>query len=241
MANPKKHAGKLQEDNNELVSSYLEVRKSIGLIGISLPVFLILFSLFAERSGPKASISAYFYSGGREILVGSLFAIGVFLFAYKGFDMDTRKPTDKLVARLAAIGAVGIAFAPMDWAKSGAEIQPICTWLQCSLPGVSKYLHGAFAVLFFGSLATFCLVNFQRSAQGATPDAEKQFRNTLFRYLGYIIVICTAAFVAGSVLDIGGAFIFWAETIAVVAFGLSWIIKGEAIEGSIVRLMAMRG
>jgi len=241
MAGKNKTVGKDQEDKNELVTSYLEVRKFIGLTGISLPIFLLLFSVIADGSGPKGSISAYFYSGGREILVGSLFAIGVFLFAYKGFDKDKRQPTDKLVSRLAAVGAIGIAFAPMDWAASGSPVEPVCTWLQCTLTGgVTKYLHGAFAVLFFGSLATFCLVNFQRCADGAEPDAEKLFRNGIFKMLGWIIVIGTVGFIAGSIWDFGGAFVFWAESVAVVAFGLSWIIKGEAIEGSIERLRTMR-
>lgn len=241
MATKKAAVGAVQKDKNELVTSYLEVRKFIGLIGISLPVFLILFSLIADRSGPKQSISAYFYSGGREILVGSLFAIGVFLFSYKGFDKDLRKPTDKVVSRLAAIGAVGIAFSPMDWAKSGSPVEPVCTWLQCSLPGnITNYLHGVFAVMFFGSLATFCLINFQRCEEGTTPDEDKQFRNFLFRILGYVIVVCTVAFIAGSFIPSSGAFVFWAETIAIIAFGLSWIIKGKAVEGSVNRLKKMR-
>ncbi|PHQ96695.1 MAG: hypothetical protein COB40_07410 [Marinosulfonomonas sp.] len=241
MATKKAAVGAKQKDKNELVTSYLEVRRFIGFIGISLPVFLILFSLIADRSGPKESISAYFYSGGREILVGSLFAIGVFLFSYKGFDKDLRKPTDKVVSRLAAVGAVGIAFSPMDWAKSGSEIEPVCTWLQCTLSGdITKNLHAVFAVMFFGSLATFCLINFQRCEEGTTPNEDKQFRNFLFRILGYVIVVCTVAFIAGSLIPIPGTFVFWAETIAIIAFGLSWIIKGEAIEGSVNKLKTMR-
>ncbi|MEE9428893.1 MAG: hypothetical protein V3V25_12175 [Paracoccaceae bacterium] len=241
MAKEQIQIGAQQKDRNELVSSYLEVRKFIGFIGISLPIFLLLFSVIADGTGPKDSISAYYYSGGREILVGSLFAIGVFLFSYKGFDKDKRKPTDKFVSRMAAIGAIGIAFSPMDWAKSGSTIEPVCTWLQCSLTtDVTKYLHGAFAIMFFGSLATFCLVNFQRCEKDTTPDEDKQFRNFLFRILGYVIVVCTVAFIVGSQLRIGGSFVFWAEAIAVIAFGLSWIIKGEAIKGSIERYLAKR-
>lgn len=231
--------GEMQKDNNELVTSYLKVRKAIGYTGISLPILLILYSLIADRSGPKDSISAYFYSGGREILVGCLFAIGVFLYSYKGFDKDTRKPKDKTVSRLAAIGAVGVAFSPMSWAKSGAAIEPVPTWLQ-SLFGkpVASGLHGAFALLFFASIATFCLVNFCRSEPGTEPDAEKRFNNGIYRSLGVFIILCTIAFAVGSLLSIPGPFVFWAETLAVWAFGLSWIIKGEAIEGSIAKLRA---
>ncbi|MEE9387186.1 MAG: hypothetical protein V3U96_01130 [Paracoccaceae bacterium] len=241
MAKDSKPSGNTQKDKNELVASYLQVRKAIGFIGIALPVLLILFSLIAERSGPKGSISAYYYSGGREILVGCLFAIGVFLFSYKGFDKDTRFPTDKTVSRLAAIGAIGVAFSPMAFANSGAMIEPVPTWVQSLFSkGIAGGLHGAFALLFFGSIATFCIVNFCRCAPGTDPDDDKKFRNSMFRVLGVFILLCTAAFAIGSYFDFSGAFVFWAEALAVWAFGLSWIIKGEAIEGSIDRFLATR-
>lgn len=234
MNNVSQPKGKKQKDNNELVASYLQVRKAIGLTGIALPFLLILYSLIADQSGPKGSISAYFYSGGREILVGCLFAIGVFLFAYKGFDKDLRKPTDKLVSRLAAIGAVGVAFSPMWFANSGAIVEPVPTWFQ-SLFGksIAGAMHGVFAVLFFVSIATFCIINFCRWEPGTDPDDEKKARNRVFRFLGVFILICTIAFLAGSIFSFPGPFVFWAETLAVWAFGLSWVIKGEAIKDSI--------
>lgn len=233
-------SGDKQKDNNELVASYLSVRQAIGYTGIMLPVLLIFYSLIADRSGPKGSISAYFYSGGREILVGCLFAIGVFLFSYKGFDKDLRKPTDRTVSRLAAIGAVGIAFSPMSWLKSGAPVEPVPTWVQSLFSkGLASGLHGAFALLFFGSIATFCLINFRRSAPGKEPDAEKRFNNHIYRALGIFIILCTVAFAVGSLFSVSGAFVFWAEALAVWAFGLSWIIKGEAIDRSLGKLRSL--
>ena len=232
--------GKRQKDSNELVASYLQVRKAIGFTGIALPVLLILYSFVIENSWPKGSISAYYYSGGREIFVGCLFAIGVFLYAYKGFDKDVRKPTDKLVSRLAAIGAIGVAFSPMWFANSGAITEPDPTWFQ-SLFGkvVAGWLHGGFALLFFASIAVFCIINFCRCEPGTEPDEEKKFRNSVFRLLGGFIVICTVAFVLGLIFTISGSFVFWAESLAVWDFGLSWIIKGEALEGSMKLLRSL--
>ena len=240
MTDSKTISGQSQKNQNDLVASYLQVRKFIGWIGISLPILLLVFSFGRGDGGPKDSISAYFYSGGREILVGSLFAIGVFLYAYKGYDKDLRRPTDKLVSRLAAIGAVGIAFSPMGWEAAGLLEKPDDTWVQAIFPSASATLHGLFAVLFFASIATFCLINFCRCEEGSEPDGEKLFRNLIFRTLGVIIILCTIGFVAGSLLDIKGPLVFWAEAIAVWAFGLSWIIKGKAIEGTINRVRSLR-
>ena len=52
--------GMSQKDKNELVTSFLAVRRFIGFIGLALPVLLILYTFLAESSGPKDSISAYF-------------------------------------------------------------------------------------------------------------------------------------------------------------------------------------
>ncbi len=233
--------GMSQKDKNELVTSFLAVRRFIGFIGLALPVLLILYTFLAESSGPKDSISAYFYSGGREILVGSLFAIGVFLYAYKGFDKDKRKPTDKFVARAAAIFAIGVAFFPMSWAASGALNELVCTWAKCLLGSPLTYaLHGIFATLFFACLATFCLVNFRRSEPGIPPDDEKRFRNGLYLVFGLVIVVCTIGFVAGSLLGVPGTLVFWAESLAVWAFGLSWLLKGDALQTAVGRLYSIR-
>ena len=236
------HFGDIEKEKNELVLSFIAVRRFVGIIGFSLPCLLILYSLMIEDSGPKRSISAYFHSGGREILVGSLFGLGVFLYAYKGFSKDKRIPTDKFVSRVAAICAVGVAFFPMSFARSGATGQPVDTWMQMIVGETyTTLLHGLFALALFSCLATFCLVNFQRHKPGQDPDPEKQVRNSVFSLLGWVIVLATIGFLVGSFMQFDNAFVFWAESIAVWAFGISWLIKGEAMEKALGPVYRMRG
>lgn len=234
--------GANEKDKNELVLSFIAVRRFVGIIGVLLPFLLILYSLMIDGSGPKRTISSYFYSGGREILVGSLFGLGVFLYAYKGFSKDTRQPSDKLISRAAAICAIGIAFFPMSFANSDATVKPVPTWMQSIFgEGLCYALHGASALIFFACLATFCLVNFQRHKPGSEPDPEKKVRNGIFTFLGCVIILATIGFLLGSFLQFDSAFVFWMESIAVWAFGISWLIKGEAMEKALGPIYRLRG
>ena len=58
-------------------------------IGIVLSVFVLFASIFLEWSKShcwQSSISAYYYTPVRAVLVGSLFAVGLALIVYKGQD-----------------------------------------------------------------------------------------------------------------------------------------------------------
>jgi hypothetical protein len=67
------------------VRSYLFMRFCVGLLGIALPFALVLIDryVFDGHPAPRDSLSAYYYSGVREVFVGTLAAIGVFLVTYK--------------------------------------------------------------------------------------------------------------------------------------------------------------
>jgi uncharacterized BrkB/YihY/UPF0761 family membrane protein len=66
------------------VRSYLIMRVVVGALGVALPVLLVFGD---ERLGgtpvPRDSLSAYYYSGARELFVGVLAAIAVFLVCYR--------------------------------------------------------------------------------------------------------------------------------------------------------------
>jgi hypothetical protein len=56
------------------VRSYLIMRVVIGAIGVALPFMLVLVDglWFDDDPFPRTSLSAYYYSGVRELLVGTL-------------------------------------------------------------------------------------------------------------------------------------------------------------------------
>lgn len=226
-----KTAGKVQEAHNDLVLSFLALRKAIGILGLFLPAGLLVFAAF-QPAGLLPSISHYYYSPMSDLFVGTMVAIGVFLWAYEGYRPEGDELiTDKRVGRAAALGAFGVAFSPIP-----PETDVVCTVLQCALGNrVAALVHYGAAVLFFAALAVFCLVLFVKSAGG--QSSPKRRRNGIFRVCGWTIVAALAVIVALGLLPgpemkarINGlSLVFWSEAVAVVAFAFSWIVKGRMI------------
>ena len=213
-----------EKSQNQLVLSFLWVRFFVGLVGLLVPLLLIAYTVTAGNWQLAPSISDFFHTGGREIMVGGLSAVAVFLFAYKGFEDDPRWPSDRLVSRFTAVAALCVAFFPNKLLPGET-----CSWLQCIFGGFTKYVHYGAAIAFFAGLAVFCLVNFRRSALGTTPSKRKQERNVIFLMCGIGLVVSLVAIILGSVFDFGGSFVFWAESVGVWIFAVSWLFKGESL------------
>ncbi len=70
---------------DSLVLSYLTLRKAVGIIGCALPFVLVIGTAVLQGSGIQASISGYYYTDMRNVFVGSLCAIGIFLMSCRGY------------------------------------------------------------------------------------------------------------------------------------------------------------
>ncbi|MEO1960303.1 MAG: hypothetical protein ABGW82_04910, partial [Paracoccus sp. (in: a-proteobacteria)] len=111
--------GIIQKAENDLVLSFLAVRRAIGLLGFFLPVVLILWGL-AAPAGLFRSISAAYYSPMREIFVGTLIAQAVFLWSYEGYrPRGSEIVSDKATARVAAVSAALISTTVATMAALG--------------------------------------------------------------------------------------------------------------------------
>lgn len=203
---------------SSLVLSYLALRKAIGVLGAVLPFVLAigLYVLFGE--GLQTSISGYYHTDMRNVFVGTLCAMGVFLFSYNGYERDY------IVAKLAGAFAIGVALFPT---KPDNPSQP---------EKVIGVIHLVLAALFFTSLAYFSLYLFTKTDPNKTPTPQKLKRNRVYRACGYTIVGALLLIGVYGILphDVGNQLahlkpVFWLESVAVVAFGISWLTKGEAI------------
>lgn len=203
--------------DDHLVRSYLSLRKSIGIIGIGLPFALALGGLLLMGTALQKSISHYYHTGLRDVFVGSLCAVAVFFWSYRGYERR-----DNIAGNIACIFALGVALFP-------TTPGPEATTLQLVL----GRLHVIFAAGFFGTLAYFSLVLFRLSDQ-ETPTGQKMVRNVVYEVCGYSIIICIIAIGIVSIPPVASVLslykpVFWFEAGAVVAFGASWFTKGEAI------------
>src|SRR5215207_3107510 len=100
------------------IRSYVFMRRVIGRLAIVLPPLLVFGEpiVFDDRPFPLGSLSAYYYSGFREIFVGFLCAIGVFLVIYK-WPERTRESRVSTYAGLAVV-----VVAPFPTGKPGDKI-----------------------------------------------------------------------------------------------------------------------
>src|SRR5262249_14891634 len=124
---------KTTDNRQTLVLSYLELRISIGIIGILLPFIVALGKMLLQSPGLLPSISSYYYSVMGNVFVGALCAIGVFLWSYRGYDMR-----DIIAGHLGAFFAIGVALFPTT-PDSGATAQQV----------MIGNVHLGFALAFF--------------------------------------------------------------------------------------------
>jgi hypothetical protein len=201
----------------KLEISYLTIRYSIGVLGLLLPFILPIGALLIFGiSELQPSVSHYYHTPMGDVFVGCLCAFGVFLFAYKGHEAG-----DDIAGDFAGFFAIGVALfptAPENASPTAAIIGNI---------------HFFFAAAFFLTLAGFSFLLFTKTDSPNAMTARKKFRNVIYRTCGIIIL---AAIVLIVLVKLFGPAswdawkpVFWLEGAAIVAFGISWLVKGQAI------------
>lgn len=205
-----------QISEDPLVISYRGLRRAVGLIGIALPLVLVAGEcVLPGGSGLLDSLSAYYWSVWmRDIFVGSLCAIGIFLLSYRG---DSWK--DNLAGDLACVFAIGVALFPTS---QGKEFTTMGT------------VHYISAAGLFLTLAYFCLFSFPGRDQGLPALPKKPLRNKIYKGCGISILLCIVLIAIVQFLPSGLWLhnlkpIFVLESIAIWAFGWSWYIKGKGL------------
>ena len=208
------------QNSSSLVISYLTLRKMVGVLGTLLPFTLFFGALWIFGTGIQSSMSSYYHTGMGDVFVGTMCVIGFFLFSYKGYE---RK--DDLAGDLACAFAVGLALFPT------APDGPVS-----DLAKMIGTIHLIFAAAFFSVLIYFCFALFTKTKQAGSESAKKLQRNRVYRFCGTVMAVCILAIVLFKVLPgsvLGpiktAPYVFWFESIAVFAFGFSWLVKGEAI------------
>jgi hypothetical protein len=205
-----------------VIISFLTLRKTIGFLGMLLPAMLLLVSLlFSDCRSIQYSISQYYYTIAGDVLVGVLSAVAIFLVSYKGYET-----IDNVASTVAGLCALGVAFF-----ACAQNPDSLCSVR--SLPDVSwrVAIHYASAACFFIVLSLMSLFLFTKSKGHKTPQKIK--RNRIYRTCGIIILVAIALIAIYSAIPFLKAKfacynpVFWLEWIALIAFGISWLVKGK--------------
>jgi hypothetical protein len=201
-----------EEDKSDLVISYMELRRTIGIVGMSMPFILMGGAWIFFSIGFQISLSAYYQTPMRDISVGLMFFLSGFLWSYRGYDRR-----DAITGKLASIfGLLSVIFPlPKD----------------PTLLGIIGNLHNILAGIFFLTLIYFSGFLFTKSRSGTPITPQKLLRNRIYRVCA---VMMGLSLVVGLTLHFQPAFapfrlLLWGETLATEAFGIAWFVKGEGI------------
>jgi len=200
----------LARKSQQLIS-YLALRKLIGTTGVLLPLLLPLSCLIiGENTALQDSISDYYYTEGRNFLVGILFVLGFFLLTYRGYDKE-----DDRFANFGFAFALGVALFPCQ-----NEMKLI------------RIIHFGSALMLFVVFIWFSLRLFTKSVKEAKQTPERLQRNTRYIVSGWIMIACIASIGISLVAltEEQRAWYnttFWFESVALWAFGYSWLTKGK--------------
>lgn len=198
------------------VHSYLFLRRSIGVIGLALPLVLIIGTLIVNGY-LLDSISSSYYSTLRGVFVGSICAVGVFLLSYHGYTK-----ADDIAGDIAAVAAIGLALCPTT-----PDSGPVS-----SAQRVFGILHTVFAAIFFLTLVVFCVYFFVKQ-DNPVRTPRKTARNWIYYTCGGIIFVCLLLiWITKSFLSRQTAWLhpmLWLEAVAIFAFGIAWLVKGQTV------------
>ncbi len=197
-------------------------RQLIGYVGLLLPLILILLSLWrdgVDRWWSLNSISAYYYSGAVSAFVGMLVSLALFLFTYRPYKNKRFHKVDRLVACTAAVAALGVALFPTAAPEGMAALPWWANYM--------RVLHYVFAVILLSTFAVFALWLFRlRPAGEKEMPTRKRWRNWVYLICGLVIV---ASMIWAGVAGSRDKPIFVPESVALIAFAVSWLVKGYAL------------
>jgi hypothetical protein len=230
---------------NPEIISYKQTRRTIGYLALALPVAIA--AGYMILSGRKIcildSISEYYYTIMGTFFTGTLCMVGLFLYAYKGYNAWENK-----VFNAAAFLCVLIAAFPMN-PKNNHETFPLI--FNNNVLIINHYyigmVHLATATVLFGILGYVSNNLFTKTQEAKHPapgkaiTPQKLQRNRIYRFCGRLIWVSLGIYAlyysiyyiyrndnVGVAMD-NFPMLFLVETICLWAFGFSWLVKGEGI------------
>ncbi len=236
-------------NNDDLLISYLKIRKAIGWMGMLLPLVLLFgnyainkFNLlnnpfflnatcgaYKPTNSFKFSVSHYYYSTVGELFTGVLCAVALFMFCYKGHALREGEKglSDNATTNLAGFFALGVVIFPTGAVNCiGDNLRTFTSTMN------TGYIHFTMATLFFITLALISMVNFRRT--GDRVSFGKKEDHQLFLLCGIIMLLCIVLIFVYSVWPALQRSwlsklhpVFSLEAIALIFFGISWLAKGK--------------
>jgi magnesium-transporting ATPase (P-type) len=209
---------KPDRQGQELLITYMGLRQAVGILALSFPPLLAIGNYSVWHVDTLySSISAYHWSGMRDVFTGILTTIAALIASYRGHDR-----IDRRTSWIAAMTLMGVVLVPCDVSNETTAL------------GI---VHQVCAAVFFCALIYFAAFLFRKTDPAKLKSKEKCKRNNI--YLGCALVMFTMVslifiyallrrFKMAAWLEPFSP-MFWCESFAVMAFGACWLVKGGFI------------
>jgi hypothetical protein len=201
------------------VQTYLLMRIAVGLLGVAVPFLLVFLEplVFDDRPFPLGSLSAYYYSGAREVFVGALCTIGFFLIVYK---LAVRS-WETTLSTVAGFLVIVVALFPTSRPGNGVPL----TALQDLLSETTvERVHFIAAGIFIFLLAIISFLFAKRSPEKGRM--KRQFWVGFHRTCGTVILAALGLCALEGLTGWPDRGLLYGEFVAVLSFGVSWLAKG---------------
>ena len=207
------------------------IRKLIGILGLALPILLPI-----SEGILLSSMSHYYYQPLSSLLfIIVLSSFGLFLISYKGYKIDstTEKISDDLLTNIGGISALIVVFIPTYCLESNSSIiDEICTTKNYPLLGhankIMNTIHLVAAGIFIFIMGWMSKYKFTRG--------RDTLNNAIYKWCGNIVWLAILLLIALVIIEffipnfhITSYDIFLLETLAVIPFGIAWLVKGKAM------------
>jgi hypothetical protein len=208
--------------NRSNVTSYRNLKLFIGILGMALPVILVVGGLFYPGHTVQHSVSHYYHTDLRDILVGILASASILFMTYAGYGI-----IDDILTWAVGVTGFGVILFPCP---TFPEVPHAAIGVFRLAQEVSGPIHFSCAGAFFFLLALNSIFLFTLSDKKVAGDA-KRMRNIVYIVCGIVILACLAELL---ILDLTAneflgsssiALVF--EAIMLLAFGFAWLVKSD--------------
>lgn len=202
---------------SELAGAYAFLQRVVGILAVALPFVLAIGHFISGGRHLQGSISAFYYTHLGNWFVGTLCALAVFFLSYNIKPLPGHN-LDKLITRATSVMAVMVAMFPTT--SSDPDQTGASQWV--------GRIHITCATILFTLLGVLSMFFFTKFDPAVGMTAKKAQRNRLYRVCGGAIFasIVLIAVVYATPVPESWRSVFFLESVAVIAFGVSWLVKG---------------